>query len=115
MQTVDSAEGPSTEDPVLGVIIGRLVEIFRPDRIYLFGSAARGDAGPDSDYDLMIVVPDATPAAMRDTGPAYRALWRLGAAVDLLVWTRAEFDSRLPLRASLPSTVQRQGKLLYAA
>src|ERR1039458_1439303 len=49
MQTVDSAKGPSTEDPVLGVIIGRLVEIFRPDRIYLFGSAARGDAGPDSD------------------------------------------------------------------
>src|ERR1035437_254001 len=49
MQTVDSAKGPSTEDPVLGVIIGRLVEIFRPDRIYLFGSAARGDAGPDRD------------------------------------------------------------------
>src|ERR1039458_7345014 len=146
MQTVDSAQGPSTEDPVLGVIIGRLVEIFRPDRIYLFGSAARGDAGPDSDYDLMIVVPDATPSAMRDAGPAYRALWRLrggggrgtvggdappsamrdagpayralwrlGAAVDLLVWTRAEFDDRLHLRASLPSTVQREGKLLYAA
>jgi predicted nucleotidyltransferase len=115
MQTVDSAKGPSTEDPVLGVIIDRLVEIFRPDRIYLFGSAARGDAGPDSDYDVMIVVPDATPPAMRDTGPAYRALWRLGAALDLLVWRRAEFDDRLHLRASLPSTVQREGKLLYAA
>jgi hypothetical protein len=58
-----------------------VVEIFRPDRIYLVGSAARGDAGPDSDYDLMIVVPDATQAAMPDTGPAYRALWRLGPAV----------------------------------
>jgi hypothetical protein len=42
-------------------------------------------------------------------------LWRLGAALDLLVWTRAEFDSRLHLRASLPSTVQREGKLLYGA
>ena len=113
MQTVHSANGPSTEDPALGAIIDRLVQIFRPDRIYLFGSAARGDAGPNSDYDLMIIVPDATPAVMRDTGPAYRALWRLGAAVDLLVWTRAEFDSRLHLRASLPSTVQREGKLLY--
>lgn len=115
MPTVHSAKGPSTEDPVLGAIIDRLVRIFRPECIYLFGSAARGDAGPDSDYDLMIVVPDATPAAMRDTGAAYRALWRLGAAVDLLVWTRAEFDSRLHLRASLPSTVQREGKLWYAA
>ena len=73
MQTVDSAKGPSTEDPVLGVIVGRLVEIFRPDRIYLFGSAARGDAGPDSDYDLMIVVPDATPAARRDQRRALQA------------------------------------------
>jgi predicted nucleotidyltransferase len=115
MQTVQSAKAPSSEDPVLGGIIDRLVQIFRPERIYLFGSVARGDADLDSDYDLMIVVPDTTPAAMRDTGPAYRALWRLGAAVDLLVWTRAEFDSRLHLRASLPSTVQREGKLLYAA
>ena|ERR1035438_8073212 len=98
MQTVQSAKAPSSEDAVLGGII-----------------VARGDADLDSDYDLMIVVPDTTPAAMRDTGPAYRALWRLGAAVDLLVWTRAEFDSRLHLRASLPSTVQREGKLLYAA
>ena len=115
MQTVQSAKAPSSEDQVLAGIIDRLVQIFHPERIYLFGSAARGDADPDSDYDLMIVVPDTTPAAMRDTGPAYRALWRLGAAVNLLVWTRAEFDSRLHLRASLPSTVQREGKLLYAA
>jgi predicted nucleotidyltransferase len=115
MQTVHSAKAPSSEDPVLGGIIERLVQIFRPERIDLFGSVARGDADPDSDYDLMIVVPDTTTAAMRDTGPAYRAVWRLGAAVDLLVWTRAEFDSRLHLRASLPSTVQREGKLLYAA
>ena len=115
MQTVHSAKALSSEDPVLSGIIDRLVQIFRPERIYLFGSVARGDADPDSDYDLMIVVPDTTPTAMRDTGPAYRALWRLGAAVDLLVWTRSEFDSRLHLRASLPSTVQREGKLLYAA
>ena len=115
MQTVQSAKAPSSEDQVLAGIIDRLVQIFHPERIYLFGSVARGDADPDSDYGLMIVVPETTPAATRDTGPAYRALWRLGAAVDLLVWTRAEFDSRLHLRASLPSTVQREGKLLYAA
>jgi uncharacterized protein len=115
MQTVHSAHVPSTESPVLGIIVDRLVQIFRPDRVYLFGSAARGEAGPDSDYDLMIVVPDTIPAAMRDTGPAYRALWRLSAAVDLLVWTRTEFDSRLHLQASLPSTIQREGRLLYAA
>jgi uncharacterized protein len=115
MQTVDPSSVPSTDDPILVSIVDRLIAIYHPERIYLFGSAARGEAGPDSDYDIMIVVSDATPLGMQDTGPAYRALWRLGAAVDLLVWTRAQFDSRLHLRASLPSTVQREGKLLYAA
>ena len=115
MQTVHSSEVPSAENPVLGTIVNRLVQIFQPDRVYLFGSVARGDAGPDSDYDLMIVIPDTAPQSMRDSGPAYRALWRLGAAVDLLVWTRSEFDTRLHLRASLPSTIRREGRLLYAA
>ena len=43
-------------------IIERLVEAYQPDRIYLFGSKARGDAGPDSDFDLLGVVPDTAPA-----------------------------------------------------
>jgi hypothetical protein len=41
-------------DPTLAEIVRRLVETFQPLRIYLFGSKARGDAGPDSDYDLLI-------------------------------------------------------------
>ena len=36
--------------------MGRLVAEYQPERIYLFGSKARGDAGPDSDYDIMLVV-----------------------------------------------------------
>ena len=49
------------DDPVLSEILHRLVKAFQPERIYLFGSKARSDAGPDSDYDLMIVVPDDAP------------------------------------------------------
>jgi predicted nucleotidyltransferase len=37
--------------------IGRIVEAMQPEAIYLFGSHARGDAGPDSDYDLLVIVP----------------------------------------------------------
>lgn len=36
-------------------------------------------------------------------------------AADVLVWTQGRFDSRAHLRASLPGTVLREGKLLYAA
>jgi predicted nucleotidyltransferase len=106
---------PTTDDPILAEIVHRLRELYRPEQIYLFGSTARGESGPDSDYDLMVVVPDDMPALLRDSGRAYRAIWRLGVASDVLVWTHSDFKNRLHLKASLPSTIAREGKLLYAA
>ena len=106
---------PPAADPVLAEVVRRLQELYHPEQIYLFGSTARGESGPDSDYDLMVVVPDSTPVALRDSGRAYKAIWRLGVATDVLVWTRSDFEERLPLKASLPSTIAREGKLLYAS
>jgi len=102
-------------DPVLGEIVRRLVEAYHPERIYLFGSKARDDAGPDSDYDLLVVVPDDAPPESRRSRLAYQVLWGTGAAADVLVWPRARFESRLHLKASLPATVLREGRLLHAA
>ena len=56
---------PSADDSVLAEIARRLVEAYRPERIYLFGSVARGEAGPDSDYDIMVIVPDDAPLKHR--------------------------------------------------
>lgn len=106
---------PSADDPILAEVVRRLRELYDPEQIYLFGSTARGDSGPDSDYDLMVIVPDSTPVSLRDSGRAYKAIWRLGVATDVLVWTHSDFGVRLQLKASLPSTVAREGKLLYAA
>ena len=106
---------PSADDPVLPEMVRRLVDVYHPLRIYLFGSAARGDASPDSDYDIMVVVSDDTPALVRDSGRAYKAIWRLGVASDVLVWTHSDFEDRLHLKASLPSTIVREGIPLYAA
>jgi predicted nucleotidyltransferase len=102
-------------DRVLQEVVRRLVETYRPERIYLFGSHARGEATDDSDYDLLVVVRDGTPTAARQSARAYEALWGLGVGVDVLVWTQGAFDERLHLRASLPATVVREGKLLHAA
>ena len=49
------AERSGIDGPGLPETIRRLVAAYRPERIYLFGSRARGDAGPDSDYDLLVV------------------------------------------------------------
>jgi uncharacterized protein len=102
-------------DPVLTDIVGRLVGAYRPERVYLFGSMARGDAGPDSDYDLMVVVPDDAPPERKESGLAYKALRGTGVAADVLVCTHSYFEARRHLRASLPGTILREGRLLHAA
>ena len=73
------------------------------------------DAGPDSDYDILVVVPDDARADRRRSRLAYEVLWGAGAAADVLVWSASQFDSRVHLAASLPATVIREGKLLHAA
>jgi predicted nucleotidyltransferase len=96
-------------------MVDRLVDALHPERIYLFGSRARGDAGPDSDYDLLAVVPESDLAPHRRDVLAFRALCGVGAAKDVVVYTRAEFESRSRVASSLPATVLREGQLVYAA
>ena len=100
---------------MLGEIVRRLVQFYHPERVYLFGSAARGDASADSDYDFMVVVSDDTPVEVRSSPGVFKALLDIDAPIDVLVWRREEFDRRLELRVSFPSTIVREGKLLYAA
>lgn len=92
-----------------------MVEVAAPDRITLFGSKARGDADADSDYDLLLVVPDNAPPERRRSRLAYEALRGTGTAVDVLVCTHSYFEARRHLRASLPGTVLREGTQIHAA
>lgn len=103
------------KDPKLAEIVKRLVEAYRPLRVYLFGSHARGEARADSDYDLLLVVPDDSSADRRRSRLAYQVLRGTGVAADVIVWMRGSFEERLRVPASLPSTVEREGKQLYAA
>ena len=102
------------DDATLAEITRRLVETYRPERVYLFGSRARGTASADSDYDLLVVVRDDVPPGLRRSARAYAALWGLPTSGDILIWTHTAFVERLHLRASLPSTVEREGRLLYS-
>jgi predicted nucleotidyltransferase len=102
-------------DPKLGVVLERLIEAYQPESIYLFGSVARGDADADSDYDLLIIVPDDAAPERRQSRLAYQVLRGTGTAVDALVCTHGWFFARVHLQASLPGTILREGKLLHAA
>jgi predicted nucleotidyltransferase len=95
-------------------ITRRLVEFYHPVRIYLFGSEARGDAGPDSDLDFLVVVPDDFSAERLHTPSVYSFVSGTGHAKDIVPWRKTDFEMRAAhVVASLPATVVREGKILY--
>ena len=102
------------EDPLLKEIVRRLAEAFQPVQIFLFGSRAQGDFGPDSDYDLVVIVDNDAPPERQRSRLAYQVLRGTGIATDIIVYTKQYFNARLHLAASLPAIIQREGRLLYA-
>jgi predicted nucleotidyltransferase len=104
-----------TQDEAIAEIARRLVDYFHPERVYLLGSAARGDGGPDSDLDFCVVLPDEAPESLYRPG-IHKALWGVGTAADVVRWPASDFDMRARhVRASLPATIVREGKVLYDA
>ena len=102
-------------DPVVNEIVRRLAAAYEPEAMYLFGSAARGEAGPNSDYDVLLVVPDDASVGRLRARRAYEVLWGIGVAVDVLVWRRSAFEEGAAVSTSLPAAVLREGVLLHAA
>jgi len=94
-------------------VVDRLVRGLQPERIYLFGSQARGEADEGSDIDLLLVVPESDLPRHQREALSYDLLWGLTIPVDVIVLTRAEFERGSRVRTSLPATVQTEGKLLY--
>jgi len=103
-----------TRDEAIAEITKRLVEFYRPVRIYLFGSVARGDDGPDSDLDFMVVIPDDAPDDLLRPGAVRKVVRGIGFAKDIVPLRKTDFEERAAwVRASLPATVVREGRLLY--
>jgi predicted nucleotidyltransferase len=104
---------PAASDPALAEVVRRLVAAYEPERIYLFGSVARGDAGPHSDYDILLIVPDGASPERQRSRLAYQALRGTGVAADVVVWPESAFERRTRVVSSLPATVLREGVLLH--
>ena len=98
---------------ILPEILRRVVDTYRPIRVYLFGSEARGDASTDSDIDLAVIVGDDAGLEQSSPRAAAEALWGLERGADVVVFKESEFAARRGVVASLPWTIQREGRLLY--
>ena len=92
----------------------RLIEVYNPVKIYLFGSYAWGYPTEDSDLDLLIVVDDSQEKKHKRSRPGYEALWGLGISKDLMIYTQHEFDQRANDPSSLMYKILKNGKVLYA-
>jgi predicted nucleotidyltransferase len=86
---------PILADQNLAEAVRRLCDAYAPERIYLFGSRARGDDGPDSDYDLLVVVPDGVAPEARTSRIGYQALRGTGIAADVVVCSHGYFEARV--------------------
>ncbi len=101
------------ETQMLTTIRDRLVEHFQPLKIILFGSRSRGQARPDSDVDLLVVLPDAPDK--RGLAIAMRRLLRdLPVGKDILVTTPEEIARRGNLVGTILRPALREGKVLFA-
>lgn len=98
---------------IIEEVKNRLVHVFHPIAIYLFGSYAWGEPTEDSDLDILVIVQDCPDKIHKRAFPASMALIDLMIPKDILVYTRDEFESRQNEKSSLSYKVFREGKKLY--
>jgi predicted nucleotidyltransferase len=98
----------------LDELVRRIVEAVHPLKIILFGSAARGEMGRDSDVDVMVVMPEGT-HRLHTAQFLHTQLSRIPFAVDIIVATEADLKEYADDIGFIYHAVLREGRELYAA
>jgi predicted nucleotidyltransferase len=94
-------------------MVKRIVKKFRPEKIILFGSHAHGEAGPDSDVDLLVVMP--VQGSVVDKRLEIRAaLHGIPVPLDVVVTSPDEFAWRKDVVGTIEWPAAREGKVLYS-
>ena len=104
-------------DEVLADMVQTIVREVDPERIYLFGSRARGEARQDSDVDLLIIVREPfgpEHSRFQEINRIYRALSSFRIPNDVLLYSSDEFARWSQSLNHVVGRCSREGKLLYA-
>jgi uncharacterized protein len=99
-------------DDLVRDIVRRIVETAQPDKIILFGSRARGDARPNSDFDVLVIKESSEPRYRRSV-PLYVALADLPGEVEVMVYTPEEIEEWRDVPQAFVTTAVREGTTIY--
>ena len=99
-------------EDIVQTMVKRIVERFRPLRIVLFGSRARGEAGKWSDVDLLVVLPEVADKR-KTTVEILRALGDLPVSKDVIVTTPDEIARRGHIIGGVLRAALKEGKVVY--
>ncbi len=92
-------------------VVRQIAREFRPRKIILFGSYARGDFRPESDVDLMVVMETSLKPVRQEIEICHRIEYEFG--LDLLVYTPKALKERIALGDSFLKEIVREGKIVY--
>ncbi|MGB6064439.1 MAG: nucleotidyltransferase domain-containing protein [Desulfomonilaceae bacterium] len=106
------AETPDSK--LLDELVRRILEVSKPKRVILFGSAARGEMGSHSDLDILVIMPDGA-HRRRTAQTIYCSLAGLGLAKDIVVATENDVREHGANPAMVLYPALREGKELYHA
>jgi predicted nucleotidyltransferase len=95
-------------------VIDRIVEVLDPEEVWLFGSRARQTHGPDSDWDLLAILPDAAPDRQLDLPAVWSDLRELRRMrIEVIPIRRRDFEEDRHTRGELAEAVAREGLVVY--
>jgi predicted nucleotidyltransferase len=94
-------------------LLDLVVAYFRPRRVILFGSRARGDFGPDSDIDLLVVVDDDTPAELVTLRAGFESRRSYHEPVDVIPVREETFHQNALIAGTLSRAAVLDGVVVY--
>lgn len=107
------AEAAINDDPKLARLIDRIAGTLSPDAIYLFGSRARVEPHADSDYDVLVIVPDETASERLTPENTYQIARDVRVAADIVTCRKSGFDRWRDEVGTLSYEAAHFGKRVY--
>lgn len=101
-----------TDEFLIQEVVNRILDVCRPKRIILFGSAVTGTMGPESDIDF-IVIEDDDPN--EKTLIVREACGGLSRPVDVVVLPTVVFDACKEAEGHIEFAADKRGRIVYDA